>query len=463
MLPARLMNRNTISRMSQIQQSLKDPRRFRLNVVIVLGVALLVRFAVAAAFWHSWGWHNNDIPDDWNKFAINLVDHKTFGYSPGQSTVARGPIFPIIEIPLYLVFGENYAGWCITLLLLDMFTCFLTIILFRKMWGNLPALLAGLFYAVNLPIIYYTAKISQVTSMLPLVVLYLYLFSSWEQPYYSRWRPWVLGLVSGLMILNKTVYLTMPLACSALLLWSKWREQKRLPKLWPVAVYALVTATVVAAWTMRNYIVTGGKLVPVQNMFWELFVQDVLYYDLDKQEGLNRPDGKTLKYFIKQERQMLIANGVSPDLPKDLSRAKWEMARERAFRAVCLKWIEENPGKILRVKVHNLWNFWIRAEDWHKTRLLILMQIPFLGAAMMGLVLLLYKRRLQQVKYGVIIILVLWAEHCLVFAWGRFSLDLVPILGLIFGLGIAAWGAPEINGSAIAPLPLASINTKPGH
>ena len=78
------------------------------------------------------------------------------------------------------MFGEKYAGWCIRLLLLDTLTCFLVIYLFRKLWGNLPALLAGLFYAVNLPIIYYTSKISQVTSILPFVVLFMYLFSSWE-------------------------------------------------------------------------------------------------------------------------------------------------------------------------------------------------------------------------------------------------------------------------------------------
>ena len=96
---------------------------------------------------------------------------------------------------------------------------------------------------------------------------------------------------------------------------------------------------------------------------------------------------------------MLIANGVSPDYPKSMSRAKWEYAREQAFRAVSLKWLRQDPGKILRVKVENLWNFWVRAENWQKTRLLILMQVPFLGAVMASLVILLYKRQLHRVKY----------------------------------------------------------------
>jgi 4-amino-4-deoxy-L-arabinose transferase-like glycosyltransferase len=430
--------------MSQIRQMLEDPR-FRRHVVVVLGIAVLVRLAVLAVFWHSWGWHHGEIPDAWNKLAINLVDSGTFGFAPGQSTIARGPIFPLVEVPLYLAFGQNYSGWSISLLLLDTLTCFIVITLFRKLWGNLPALFAGLFYALNLPIVYYTAKISQVTSILPFVVLYMYLFSSWEDKYSCRWRPWVLGLVSGLMILNKTVYLPIPIACSALLLWSKRIEFKRGAQLRPVALYLIVTAAVVAPWTIRNYLVTGGKLVPIQSMFWELNVQDVLYYDLSKEGGLDRPEGVTLNYFIQQERQMLIANDVNPDYVKSMNRAKWEYACERAYRAVYLEWLRRDPSKILRVKVRNLWNFWLRAENWQKTRLLILMQTPFLVAVTASLVILFRKQQLHRVKFGLVIILVLWAEHIVVFAWGRFSLDLVPILGLIFGLGVAAATVTRTN------------------
>src|ERR1039457_5895004 len=281
--------------MSQVQQILEDPRRFRRHTVIVLGIAILVRLTVAAVFWHSWSWQRGDIQDNWNKLAINLVHSGTFGFAPGQSTIFRGPVFPLFEVPLYLAFGERYAGWCISLLLLDTLTCLLIIMLFRRLWGDLPALLAGLFYAVNLPVVYYTAKIEQFTSILPFVVLYIYLFSSWEFDYSCRWRPWVLGLVSGLMILNKTVYLPIPVVCSALLIWSKRLEMKRCPQLLPVAIYLLVTAAVVAPWTVRNYVLTGGRLVPVQCLFWEQNVQDVLYHDLTKERGLDRPEGVTLE------------------------------------------------------------------------------------------------------------------------------------------------------------------------
>ena len=91
----------------------------------------------------------------------------------------RGPLFPIFEVPLYLIFGENYVGWVITLLLLDLFSCVLLVVTVRNLWGQRASLFAVL-YAVSLALIYYTCKIMQVTSIIPFVVTWLYLITVWE-------------------------------------------------------------------------------------------------------------------------------------------------------------------------------------------------------------------------------------------------------------------------------------------
>src|ERR1035437_6635396 len=98
-------------------QLCEDPRRFRRLVFAAFVIGLLVRLGVLVGFWHSWGWQAKSVPDQWNQLAINLVDHGTFGFSPGESTIMRGPVFPLFEVPLYLVFGERYEGWSATLLL----------------------------------------------------------------------------------------------------------------------------------------------------------------------------------------------------------------------------------------------------------------------------------------------------------------------------------------------------------
>ena len=104
-----------------------------------------------------------------------------------------------------------------------------------------------------------------------------------------------------------------------------------------------------------------------------------------------------------------------------------------------MKWIKENPTKILKAKVANIWQFWVRAENWRKTRLFIAMQTVYLGAAVFGGVLMLRFGKIERLKFGLLLVLILWLEHCPVWAYGRLSLDLVPILGLLLGLGVDSW------------------------
>src|SRR5215831_8782721 len=130
----------------------KSEEFFRFSVLIC-GLALITRLMVLMFFWSDWIWQYGKIHDSWNKLAINMVESGTFGFSPNEPTLWRGPIFPLVEVPLYLLFGENYVAWSVTLLLFDVCTCLLIMTLGRNLWGNRPALLAGLFHAIHLPVI----------------------------------------------------------------------------------------------------------------------------------------------------------------------------------------------------------------------------------------------------------------------------------------------------------------------
>jgi 4-amino-4-deoxy-L-arabinose transferase-like glycosyltransferase len=423
-----------------ILRDVADPKKFNRLALVVLGIALAVRLLVFAAFWNSWEWRTGGTPDQWNELAINLVDYHTLGYSsaPSDPSVLRGPIFPVLLAPLYILFSDRYWIWSIALLLFDTGTCFLLILLARKILGERAALLAGIFYALNLPIIYYTAKINQMTTMMPMVIVWWYLFCLWEKDYFRGWIPWALGLTSGLMILNKTVYLPVPIICSAVLVWIKRSEISGIRQLTPVLIYFVISIGVVAPWTYRNFVVTKGSLVPVQAYAWQPFVQNVLFYDFEQEKGLDAPDGEVIKYVLHRQDEILIAHGVAQN-PTPGTRALWDVQCEKAFADASMKWIKENPTKILKAKVANIWQFWVRAENWRKTRLFIAMQTVYLGAAVFGGVLMLRFGKIERLKFGLLLVLILWLEHCPVWAYGRLSLDLVPILGLLLGLGVDSW------------------------
>jgi hypothetical protein len=253
------------------------------------------------------------------------------------------------------------------------------------------------------------------------------------------------------MILNKTVYLPLPFVSAALLLWLNRSKLRRLMHAAPVALYVLVALVVVAPWTIRNYVVTNGRLVPVQSLFWDAMVQNVLTHELDAAVGNDRPEGQLLEYYMDKENAIVAAAGLSLSPPPG-RRGEWESQREAAFRAAWLRIIKDDPWKMLRVKADNVWQFWTLTENWKKTRLLLLMQIVPLSAAMIGFLVLCRYRQLNQIAFGLLLIAVIWGEHCLVFAWGRYSLDLTPVLAVIFGLGIQLLVLPSkhVRGEAVA-------------
>lgn len=408
------------------------------SVIALFG--LLVRVTVLLTFWPTWIWQSGQVQDDWNKLAINLITSGTFGFAPGEPTTQRGPIFPLVEIPLYLIFAERYAAWSLVLLFLDTCTCVLLMRLGRRIWGNRAALLAGLFYAVHLPVAYYSAQINQFTSVLPLVVLWLYFITSWDLRPSGKVHCVALGLVSGLLILSKVVYLPVVIGSAAVLLWTNRQKPGAKVATRRLAVTLLIATAVVAPWTYRNYVVTDGKFIPVQSLFWEAVWQKFVILELDAQEGWNRPSGRTLQYLLARQKELIQSLG--DQYATQLTGAKRELYYEKAFRGQVLDWLKTNPAACLRNILNNVWYFWVGAENLTKTLLMAVMQIPLLSAALLGLYLAIRHHRAHTLRLGFVLILILWGEHSLVFGWGRYSLDTVPVLALIFGTGIDAWLRP---------------------
>jgi 4-amino-4-deoxy-L-arabinose transferase-like glycosyltransferase len=428
-------------KMTLIQMN--DAKLFGRFAAIIVALALIVRLGVLLCFWPTWIWHTGHVQDSWNDLAINWVTHGTFGFNPHEPTIARGPVFPLLEIPLYLLFGNNYAAWSVTLLLFDTGTCLLLILLARQVWGNRAALLAGLFYGVNLPIIYYTATIQQFTSVLPLVVVWFYLFSRWDLDSPKKWIPWTLGLVSGVLMLNKTVYLPVTLTSLVAIIWLK-RKEPQFKSICRQAAIVLCTAVVaVAPWTYRNYVVTEGAVVPVQSYFWQLVWQKYVLSDLDATEGVSRPDDRTLNYFLSRRAELF--ERVDGTSGVKLTGPKKELYEERVFRDQVLEWFRSKPTQFVGNVISNMWGFWARAENLKKTLLMLSMQAVSLGAAVFGLGLAIRYGQLFKIRFGLLLVLTLWAEHSLVLGWGRFSLDTVPVLAVLFGTGIDAWMKQKIG------------------
>jgi len=397
-----------------------------------------MRLLVLISFWPAWIWRTGLVHDDWNRLAINWVDFGTFGYAVNEPTTQRAPLFVFFEIPLYLLFRENYARWSIALLLFDASTTLLLILLGRRLWGNRTALLAGLFHAIYLPVIYYSANIEQFTTTLPFIFLWLYVISAWDSRAPDRTRHYVvLGLLSGVLILSKSVYLLVVIGSAVAFFWFNRNRIASKILVRQLGLMLLVAAAVVAPWTYRNYLVTDGRFIPVQSYFWGVLWQKFVISDLDAREGWNRPDGRTLQ-FILAEQKDLYERG-NPKTAAQLPPPQRELYYEQLYKRQVLEWAAADPTAPIRHALSNVWQFWIRAENLRKTLLMAAIQAPLLIAALVALSFVIRYRQVARVRFALVLILILWGEHTLVFGWGRYSLDTVPALALIFGIGIDAW------------------------
>ena len=209
------------------------------------------------------------------------------------------------------------------------------------------------------------------------------------------------------------------------------------------SIVLFTAALVVAPWTYRNYVVTEGALVPVQALFWQIVWQKYVLSDLDATEGTYRPDGETLQYILSRRAELF--DRVENTSGVKLTGPKRELHDELVFRDQVFEWFRSRPTQFLKNVTSNIWGFWTRAENLRKTQLMLSMQVVFLGAALLGFGLTIRYRQLFKIRFGLLLVLTLWAEYSLVLGWGRFSLDPVPILAVVFGTGIDEWMKQEVG------------------
>jgi len=169
--------------------------------------------------------------------------------------------------------------------------------------------------------------------------------------------------------------------------------------------------------------------------------------ELDATEGANRADGRMLQYFLSRRAELF-------DKVEDTSRVKLtgpkrDLYEERVFRNQVLESFRSKPTQFLKCVTANIWGFWVRAENLRKTLVMLSMQVVFLGAALLGFGLTIRYHQLLKIRFGLVLVLTLWAEYSLVFGIGRYSLDTIPVLAVIFGTGVDAWMKQKVSGNQV--------------
>ncbi len=216
------------------------------SLLLILGLALIVRFAAAFVF------DPPMISDDRDYHAIALSLLNGGGFSlDGNLTAYRLPGYPLFLTAIYTAAGVSPLPVRLCQALLDVLSCFMVFLLGRRLLGERPARIAAALYAVfPLCILYVTTLMSE-TVFTALLLLFLLLLP--DRPEQRGRLVWA-GIAAGCAVLFRTTALILPLAVAVI----PGLSGRSLPsRVRPLVLIAGTMALVILPWLARNEAVFG--------------------------------------------------------------------------------------------------------------------------------------------------------------------------------------------------------------
>ena len=313
--------------------------------------ALLSALAVVFLVWPSQQFV--DTRSDPYKYAGIARQMLREGFAAHGLTKREASLYPIAIAAIYKVAGERPLVVTVGQAAVFAGTCVLTFLIGCRLFNLRTGILAGLLLACNPLPLRYVADPHMETMLTGVVTLnVLTMIRFWERPGVGTGV--LVGITAGVAALTKGVALVPPLvfgvglAIAALAATVRGRS----PRVrWPaILAFAAATALVIAPWTIRNYHVTGGRLVPIAPGLSDAFLRGYVFSRAEF-ALLRRPP------YVDAENE---CNAWFRDI---CARAGTEFGRdevldEQILGAVARQMIVEQPVDTLRKTVVGLFTFW---------------------------------------------------------------------------------------------------------
>ncbi len=229
-------------------------RAARNQTLAVLAVALLMRllvvWTVASHYPTTWFFRRGM---EMGLLAKSVLAGQglssPFGVPTGP-TAFIAPVYPLLVAAVFRVFGSDSAGSGLVIqsaqVLLNLLTILLMMRIARKLFGGRAALVAGLIWALSLPLIWMPTIFWETSLSASLLIgLLAWALRCGRQPSRGMWA--LLGLYAGFTALVNPALL---LSVIAIVAWIAWQTREQAGK-WPLMA-VLVFAVVFAPWPIRN-------------------------------------------------------------------------------------------------------------------------------------------------------------------------------------------------------------------
>jgi 4-amino-4-deoxy-L-arabinose transferase-like glycosyltransferase len=394
-------------------------KEWGLLIIILFGVAL---FRLLIGLWLMP--LLDSVPEiaSYGVIARNLLAGYGYVMQPGGEPVFhRPPTYTFFLAGLYYLFGDSSVAVTTAHITLDLITCVIIYALANQLFGRPVALLAALgvgFYPLSL--YYDTRQLTEPLFTLLLAGLVFLLVKSNES--LARKDFFLAGVVWGVGTLCKTSLMYFGLAAMGTTFLTQSHRKRAIL---PIVIFFIGGILVISPWTVRNYLDSGGHIVPVSTAgpytYWLGSFYPTLGLDDD---GLR---GEKLALFEKTRQE--IAGNNHWNAP----------ANQATFIRAALENVLSSPLQFMELVARRFVRFWFFIQNPDRQRFMaaiVLVQLCYLVPGMIGVY---HALREQQRAIWFLLLPIIYyvVLHSLTLAEVRYSVPVMPYVTIFASYALA--------------------------
>jgi 4-amino-4-deoxy-L-arabinose transferase-like glycosyltransferase len=367
-------------------------------------------------------------PYDFGAMGKSLVEGH--GFAPfGNLIERRAPLYPIMIAGIYFLFGEQSTLVLIAQAFLLAASCVVVFDIGRRVFNVRTGYIAAVLCALNPMLLRYVGDLQLET-----LLTFLFVASLWTTVRFVE-RPslsWgiLLGACIALACLTKSVALPYPFLFAGGVLLIAWLRRRRgqparVP--WaPLASIFLVMFALIAPWTARNWVATGGHFVLLSSGTSDAFLRGYIF---------SRPEFATLRqppYTDAENQSNELFRGLARQAGTEWQANDYET--DQILNRAAVQQLQASPTDFLRKFGTGLFTFWYEMTNLKNSLLagglaLAAWLLAFVGLPRAW-------REGRPVWLFLLPVLYLNLALAVLLALGRYSVPVLPALLILAAFGV---------------------------
>ena len=409
-----------------------------LGLVAILVHSILLFFVIPTFTSRLMPFYGQDrYVDGYDQIAANLVAGNGYRFYPETAkTLMREPGYPMLLAGIQFLFGNTFLAVKLTNMLLALVAAWLMTLIARRLTNNQAVILVApvlyLFHPGTLIAESRGGVEVLFTALITLFIVTLYRATERNR----QWDYVASGAVLGLTVLVKSTPMLFPVFLLAYFLVCQRGRTPKLVASGRVALMVIAMFVVLSPWISRNYILTG-RFVPTASVLGVSahagqyicthLGDDKSWMELDREAARERAKlAKQLGYPFEDDiyYQTFYNSNDELNFSGYLTRRVIHDYRM-------------SPVLFVRCVRSNIFNFWFTGKTVRSTRTNVVIQLPYLILAVMGVLLCVKNNQSSIIGPVAVFIIYFVAVHIPILAQARYSMPLIPFLSIFSGLALA--------------------------